>query len=129
MGRQGVIPSSSGRNSHNNTVDNFDSSFHLAHFGPNAFVDPTTGPDAIPSNFAPFGIKNFNGTLFVTYAEQDAAKHDDVAGVGNANGYAEQRGATKYSPSAPVVLVLRAFGQNDGNGLFSAVSAHFFRSR
>jgi uncharacterized protein (TIGR03118 family) len=70
-------------NFHNNTVDIFDSSFHLVHFGPNAFVDPTTGANAIPSNFAPFGVKNFNGTLFVTYAEQDAAKHDDVAGVGN----------------------------------------------
>lgn len=70
-------------NFHNGTVDIFDSNFHLVHFGPSAFVDPTTGPDAIPSNFAPFGVKNFNGTLFVTYAEQDAAKHDDVAGVGN----------------------------------------------
>jgi len=70
-------------NFHNGTVDVFDSSFHLVHFGPNAFVDPTTGPNAIPSNFAPFGVKNFGGNLFVTYAMQDAAKHDDVAGVGN----------------------------------------------
>jgi uncharacterized protein (TIGR03118 family) len=70
-------------NFHNGTIDIFDSSFHLVHFGPNAFVDPTTGPDAIPSDFAPFGVKNVNGTLFVTYAKQDAAKHDDVAGVGN----------------------------------------------
>lgn len=68
---------------HNNAIDIFNSSFQLVHFGPNAFVDPTTGPNAIPSNFAPFGVKNFNGTLFVTYAEQDADKHDDVAGVGN----------------------------------------------
>src|SRR5438270_3088509 len=70
-------------NFHNGTVDIFDSTFHLVHFGPGAFIDPTTGPDAIPSDFAPFGVKNFNGTLFVTYAKQDAAKHDDVAGVGN----------------------------------------------
>jgi uncharacterized protein (TIGR03118 family) len=70
-------------NFHTGTVDIFDLSFHLVHFGHNAFVDPTKGPDAIPSNFAPFGVRNFNGTLFVTYAEQDAAKHDDVAGVGN----------------------------------------------
>jgi uncharacterized protein (TIGR03118 family) len=70
-------------NFHNGTVDVFDSSFHLVHFGPNAFVDPTTGPNAIPSDFAPFGVKNFNGMLFVTYAKQDADKHDDVAGVGN----------------------------------------------
>jgi uncharacterized protein (TIGR03118 family) len=70
-------------NFHNGTVDVFDSNFHLVHFGANAFVDPTTGPDAIPSDFAPFGIRNFNGTLFVSYAKQDAAKHDDVEGVGN----------------------------------------------
>jgi uncharacterized protein (TIGR03118 family) len=68
---------------HNGTVEVFDSNFKLVNFGPKAFVDPTTGPDAIPSDFAPFGVKNFNGTLFVTYAKQDAAKHDDVAGVGN----------------------------------------------
>jgi uncharacterized protein (TIGR03118 family) len=68
---------------HNNAVDVFDSNFHLVNLGPNAFVDPTTGKNAIPSNFAPFGIKNVGGTLFVTYAMQDAAKHDDVAGVGN----------------------------------------------
>ena len=70
-------------NFHNGTVDVFDSHFHKVNLGPNAFVDPTTGANAIPSNFAPFGIKTVGSTLFVTYAEQDAAKHDDVAGVGN----------------------------------------------
>ena len=39
-------------------------------------------PD-IPSGFAPFGIQNINGDLFVTYAKQNAEKHDDVAGPGN----------------------------------------------
>src|SRR5215831_19417585 len=42
------------------------------------FTDPK-----IPAGFAPFGIQNINGDLFVTYAMQDAAKHDDVAGRGN----------------------------------------------
>jgi uncharacterized protein (TIGR03118 family) len=42
------------------------------------FTDPT-----IPAGFAPFGIQNINGDLFVTYAMQDAAKHDDVAGPGH----------------------------------------------
>ena len=36
----------------------------------------------IPSGFAPFGIQTINGNLYVTYAKQDAAKHDDVAGPG-----------------------------------------------
>ena len=42
------------------------------------FTDPK-----IPAGFAPFGIQNINGDLFITYALQDAAKHDDVAGRGN----------------------------------------------
>ncbi|HKD05418.1 MAG TPA: TIGR03118 family protein [Bryobacteraceae bacterium] len=42
------------------------------------FSDPN-----IPPGFAPFGIQNINGDLFVTYALQNAAKHDDKAGPGN----------------------------------------------
>jgi uncharacterized protein (TIGR03118 family) len=45
---------------------------------PGSFTDPN-----IPSGFAPFGIQNINGDLFVTYALQDQKKHDDVAGRGN----------------------------------------------
>jgi uncharacterized protein (TIGR03118 family) len=64
-------------NFHNGTVDVFDSHFHQVQLaGP--FTDPN-----LPAGFAPFGIKNINGTLFVTYALQGPDKHDDVAGVGN----------------------------------------------
>jgi uncharacterized protein (TIGR03118 family) len=42
------------------------------------FVDPT-----LPAGFAPFNIQNLNGQLYVTYARQDAARHDDVPGAGN----------------------------------------------
>ena len=35
----------------------------------------------IPAGYAPFGIHNIDGDLFVTYAKQDAAKHDDVPGA------------------------------------------------
>jgi uncharacterized protein (TIGR03118 family) len=45
---------------------------------PGNFTDPD-----IPAGFAPFGIQNINGNLFVTYALQNAEKHDDVAGPGN----------------------------------------------
>ena len=45
---------------------------------PGSFSDPD-----IPAGFAPFGIQNINGTLFVTYALQNDEKHDDVAGRGN----------------------------------------------
>jgi uncharacterized protein (TIGR03118 family) len=44
----------------------------------NKFTDPK-----LPPRFAPFGIQNINGDLFVTYAKQDADGHDDVAGLGN----------------------------------------------
>jgi uncharacterized protein (TIGR03118 family) len=42
------------------------------------FSDPR-----IPAGFAPFGIQNIDGDLWVTYAKQDAAKHDDVGGPGS----------------------------------------------
>jgi uncharacterized protein (TIGR03118 family) len=32
--------------------------------------------------FAPFNILNVGGNLYVTFAKQDQAKHDDVAGAG-----------------------------------------------
>jgi uncharacterized protein (TIGR03118 family) len=62
---------------HNGKVDVWD-----ANFAPvqrtGAFSDP-----AIPAGFAPFGIQAVNGDIVVTYAKQDAAAHDDVAGRGN----------------------------------------------
>lgn len=39
--------------------------------------------DRLPYGFAPFNVQNIGGSLFVTYAKQDAAKHDDDAGPGN----------------------------------------------
>jgi uncharacterized protein (TIGR03118 family) len=41
------------------------------------FTDPN-----IPAGYAPFGIQNINGNLFVTCAKPDAQKHDDDAGKG-----------------------------------------------
>ncbi len=37
----------------------------------------------LPSGFAPFNIQNLNGSLYVTYARQDANKHDEVDGLGS----------------------------------------------
>lgn len=62
---------------HNNKVDVFDSSFHLVTLA-GSFTDPN-----LPAGFAPFGIQNIGGTLYVTYALQDDDKEDDVAGPGN----------------------------------------------
>jgi uncharacterized protein (TIGR03118 family) len=61
---------------HNGRVDVFDGSFGQVQT-PGAFVDPR-----IPASFAPFGIQNVGGKIFVTYAKQDADREDDVAGQG-----------------------------------------------
>jgi len=62
---------------HNAKVDVFDSAFHLVTT-PGSFTDPN-----LPAGFAPFGIQNINGTIYVTYALQDEDQKDDVAGPGN----------------------------------------------
>ncbi len=51
------------------------------HNGP--FSREPFDDDRIPHGFAPFNVQNIGGSLFVTYAKQDAAKHDDDAGPGN----------------------------------------------
>lgn len=60
------------------TVDVFDTNFRPHSFGSGAFVD-----SSIPKGYAPFNIANINGNLVVTYALQNAPKHDDVAGEGH----------------------------------------------
>ncbi|HZJ45456.1 MAG TPA: TIGR03118 family protein [Pyrinomonadaceae bacterium] len=62
---------------HNGRVDIFDSSFHAVNIA-GGFTDPN-----LPAGFAPFGIQNIDGTIYVTYALQDAEQEDDVAGPGN----------------------------------------------
>jgi len=118
---------------HNGRVDVFDASFNPVTA---AFTDPK-----LPAGYAPFGIQALNGSIFVTYAKQDAAKKDNVAGDGN--GYVDQftpdgafvarvaPGGRKNAPSnAPWGLALApsSFGVfsgdvlvgNFGNGRISA---------
>jgi uncharacterized protein (TIGR03118 family) len=59
------------------TIDVFNSSFAHASLA-GSFTDPT-----LPAGYAPFNVQNLNGKLYVTYAVQDGAKHDDVAGAGH----------------------------------------------
>jgi uncharacterized protein (TIGR03118 family) len=42
------------------------------------FMDPTA-----PAGYAPFNVLSLNGMVFVTFAKQDAAKHDDDPGRGH----------------------------------------------
>ena len=62
---------------HDNRIDVFDASFKPATLSGN-FTDP-----GLPARFAPFGIQAFGNQLYVTYAMQDDAAHDDVRGFGN----------------------------------------------
>jgi len=74
-------------------VEVYDTNFKRVHLDDDAFEpngdfdrdDHDRGDhdgDRIPFGFAPFNIQNIGGTLFVTYAKQDAPKHDDVPGTG-----------------------------------------------
>jgi uncharacterized protein (TIGR03118 family) len=62
---------------HNGRIDVFDGAFTKIDV-PGAFRDPQ-----MPAGFAPFGIQAIGSKIFVTYAKQDAAMHDDVPGAGN----------------------------------------------
>src|SRR5260221_1138634 len=58
-------------------VEVYDTTLHRVPFDEDAFDDET-----IPAGFAPFNIQNIGGSLFVTYAKQDAPRHDPVGGAG-----------------------------------------------
>jgi uncharacterized protein (TIGR03118 family) len=62
---------------HNNKVDVFDTNFSKPAAMQGKFQDPN-----MPAGFAPFGIAAAQGQLYVTYAMQDAAMHDEVTGAG-----------------------------------------------
>ncbi|MFP4892941.1 TIGR03118 family protein [Paraburkholderia sp. EG304] len=119
---------------HNNKIDVFDSSFTKVSM-PGAFTDP-----AMPAGFAPFGIQAIGSNLFVTYAMQDAAKHDDVAGAGlgmvdvyDTAGNLKQRFATGGPLNAPwgIAQAPASFGSmsgaiiigNFGDGMINAFNA------
>ncbi|HEX4701015.1 MAG TPA: TIGR03118 family protein [Pseudonocardiaceae bacterium] len=113
------------------TVDVYNSSFQLTHLV-GSFSDPR-----IPHDYAPFGIQEINGLIYVTYAQQDAAKHDDVAGPGKGfvdiyttNGLLLKRLASRGALNAPwgIAQAPASFGRfggdllvgNFGNGWINA---------
>jgi uncharacterized protein (TIGR03118 family) len=106
-------------------------------FGADATLNAKFIDHKIPSGFAPFGIQNINGQLWITYAMQDAAKHDPVPGKGegfvdvfDTDGNLLRRFARRGILNAPwgVVLAPNDFGDfsgdiligNFGNGKISA---------
>ena len=64
-------------NFHSGKVEAYDRSLHPMSL-PGHFVDPN-----LPAGYAPFGIAEINGNLIVTYAKQDADRHDDMKGPGH----------------------------------------------
>jgi uncharacterized protein (TIGR03118 family) len=52
------------------------------NFKPVRLADDSFDDDGIPPDFAAFNVQNIGGSLFVTYAKQDAAKHDPIGGDG-----------------------------------------------
>jgi uncharacterized protein (TIGR03118 family) len=64
-------------NFHDNRIDVFDAGFHPL-VGDELFRDPS-----LPAGYAPFNVTTIGNHVFVTYAKQDAAGEDDVAGPGH----------------------------------------------
>ena len=56
------------------TVDEYDTNMMLV----GQFSDPNA-----PDGYAPFNVQFLQGIVFVTFAKQNAEKHDDVAGAGH----------------------------------------------
>jgi len=97
------------------TVEVFDSSFNLVK----SFTDPS-----VPAGFAPFGVHNIGGQLFITFAKQKPDKHDDLAGPGNGfvdvfspNGALLQRLVSEGRLNSPwaVTLAPATFGAFGGD--------------
>jgi uncharacterized protein (TIGR03118 family) len=127
-------------NFHDGTVDVFNSTFHLVHLEGN-FQDRH-----LPAGYAPFGIQELDGHIYVTYALQNAAKHDDVSGPGHGfidiytnEGFLIKRLASRGTLNSPWGLALAPdnfgpFGDrlivgNFGDGLinvFGRFSGRFF---
>jgi len=118
-------------------------------FGPNGpdgqFTLATTDggfsdPD-IPAGYAPFGIESIDGNLFVSYALQDAAKHDDVKGPGHGfidvfdtDGHLLRRFASRGPLNSPwgMTRASFAFGRFSGQilvGNFGNGKINVFNSR
>ncbi len=58
------------------TVEVYDAQFHRVTMLPaGAFSDRS-----VPAHYAPFNVQVLDGRVYVTYARQDAARHDDLAG-------------------------------------------------
>jgi uncharacterized protein (TIGR03118 family) len=65
----------------------FDATFKPVTLNPDSDEDrdhrgPAFEDERIPNGYAPFNVQNIGGNLYVAFAKQDAAKHDEVDGAG-----------------------------------------------
>lgn len=74
IGTSGGVTRLYAANFRSGQVEVYDQNFHLT----GTITDPS-----VPAGYAPFNVQVLNGQLYVTYALQNAAKHDDVAGAGH----------------------------------------------
>jgi uncharacterized protein (TIGR03118 family) len=116
---------------HNGVVEIYDSHFKFVK----SFTDTS-----LPPGYAPFGIQNINGQIFVSFAKQDDQKSDEVAGPGfgfvdvfDTDGNLIRRFASRGKLNAPWGLAMApsTFGKfanailvgNFGDGHISAFDA------
>jgi uncharacterized protein (TIGR03118 family) len=115
-------------------VEVYDSSYHLATLA-GSFTD--TGSPALPAGYVPFGIQPIGSQVYVTYAQQNAAKNGETTGAGlgyvsvfDLNGNFANRFASAGTLNAPwgVVQASANFGSfsndiligNFGDGTINA---------
>ena len=65
-------------NFHSGRIEVYNRHFKRVRLPGGKFMDPN-----LPAGYAPFGIAELGGELYVTFAKQDAMRHDDVAGRGH----------------------------------------------
>jgi uncharacterized protein (TIGR03118 family) len=104
---------------HNNKVDVFDTNFAKPAAMQGKFID-----SSMPAGFVPFGIAALNNQLYVTYAMQDTAMHDETTGAGlgyvdvfDFNGNFISRFASAGPLNAPwgIALAPAGFGSFEGD--------------
>jgi uncharacterized protein (TIGR03118 family) len=108
---------------HNGKIDVLDAQYHKVTLGTGGF-GTFTDPN-LPAGFAPFNVAAIGGKLYVSYAKQDAARADDVAGRGNGfidvfdtSGHLERRLVSGGDLNSPWGMVQAPAGFGDfGNAL------------
>jgi uncharacterized protein (TIGR03118 family) len=107
------------------TIDVFDTNFTQV----TALPAGAFGDRDLPRGYAPFGIQVLGGKVYVTYAKQDATKHDDAAGPNRGFVDVFNLDGTPGLPGGKVRLISRAqlnspWGLAFAPQAFGGLSAH-----